>query len=309
MDGNIFVKGEPGVGACFWVELPALQLEKPSDNIHNPKSGTKLLANESSSSISVMDNNSYNKNASILIVEDNEDLNEFLSIILKDKFKVYRAFNGKEGYKKAIKTMPDLIISDVMMPKMNGVELCSTIKTNKLTCHIPFIILTVKSNEKSQLEGLSSGADDYIFKPFNPTILQRKVDNLLRLKEKIRQNFTDRLFIDNKSKREPEQDPLLKNILTFVEEHLSDTELSIDLLTKEVGVGRSQLFMKVKKITGLTVNELIMNVRLKKAFYLISEGNYNVSEVAYLVGFKNISHFTKSFKMRFGKVPSVFMQR
>ncbi len=307
-DGKITVESEPGKGSCFRVIIPVDINSDLNKSIQGKISSTA----QSTSQITVSGKDDTKKiqegTTRILIVEDNVDLNEFLCTVLRDKFKIYSAFDGKEAYSKTLKIMPDLILSDVMMPVMNGIEFCTKIKSNDLTCHIPFIMLTVKSNEKSQLEGLFSGADDYIFKPFNPTILQAKIDNILNLKEKLRKNFAENLFIEQKENKKPGEDPLIEKIVLFVNEHLSDPELSIEMLTKEVGAGRSQLFMKVKNITGMTVNELIQGIRLKKAFEYLSKGNYNVSEVTYMVGFKNVSHFTKSFKSRFGKVPSDFIR-
>ena len=167
---------------------------------------------------------------------------------------------------------------------------------------------TVKSNEESQISGLKSGADDYIFKPFNPAILQMKINNMLTLSEKLRNSFSEQLFLEKKETKTVNQDPLIENILAFIHKELDNPDLNVDMISKEAGVGRSQLFMKVKNITGMTITDLIQGVRLKQAFELLSKGNYNVSEVTYMVGFKNVSHFTKLFKNKFGKVPSELLK-
>ena len=221
---------------------------------------------------------------------------------------MYKVYNGNQGYKKALKILPDLILSDVMMPEMDGIEFCSKIKNNPLTCHIPFLMLTVKSNEESQINGLKSGADDYIFKPFNPAILQMKINNMLTLSEKLRNSFSEQLFLEKKDNNPAKPDPLIEMIVAFIHQQLDNPDLNVDMISKEAGVGRSQLFMKVKNFTGMTITELIQVVRLKQAFEFLSEGNYNVSEVTYMVGFKNVSHFTKLFKNKFGKVPSELLK-
>ncbi|MFW5821055.1 MAG: two-component regulator propeller domain-containing protein, partial [Bacteroidota bacterium] len=181
--GRITVESQPEKGSSFIVELPVERNSELKENIKEKISAGTQMTSQNMSLGKDEKRLLPERNTRILVVEDNRDLNEFLCTILKDKFKIYRAFDGKEAYRKALKIMPDLILSDVMMPVMDGVELCSKIKANNLTCHIPFIMLTVKSNEKSQLEGLYSGADDYIFKPFNTTILQAKINNVLNLKE------------------------------------------------------------------------------------------------------------------------------
>lgn len=240
----------------------------------------------------------------ILVVEDNEELNEFLVTVLTDKYNVSSCYTGVQGYSKAVESIPDLIISDLMMPDMNGIDMCHKLKKEALTCHIPIIMLTVLSSEENQISGFEAGADDYITKPFNTSILLMKVRNILTLKSNLRLQFA-RAFIAGPNAGEvKKEDPLIERIIAFIEENLDDPELNISRLSKEIGVGRSQFFIKIKNITGLTVSEMIKGIRLKKAYEYLSTGDYNVSEVCYQVGFKNISHFTRCFKLQFGYLPS-----
>ena len=244
----------------------------------------------------------------ILVVEDNKDLNDFLMVVLRDQYQVVSCYNGADGYNKAIEVIPDLIISDVMMPDMNGIEMCQKLKNEPLTCHIPIMILTIMSNEENQISGFEAGADDYIAKPFNTSILLMKVRNILTLKNNLRTQFARTFLVESPQNGNQIPDPLVEKIVAFIEENIDDPELNIQRLQSEIGIGRSQLFLKIKNITGLTVSELIQGVRLKKAYGFLSTGQYTVSETAYMVGFKNLSHFTKLFKKRFGIIPSAVVK-
>ncbi len=242
----------------------------------------------------------------ILIVEDNKDLNEFMVTILEDRYNVNSCQTGEEGFGKALELIPDLIISDVMMPDMNGIEMCRSLKKEPLTCHIPIVLLTALSKEENQLTGFEAGADDYISKPFNTTILLMKVRNLLTLKSNLRFQFAKTFLVtptetDNSG---DDVDPLIEKTVAYIEKNIDNTELSIQQLQREIGIGRSQLFLKIKNITGLTVSELIQGVRLKNAYSFLATGLYTVSEVSDMVGFKNISHFSRCFKSKFGYLPS-----
>jgi signal transduction histidine kinase/AraC-like DNA-binding protein/streptogramin lyase len=239
----------------------------------------------------------------ILIVEDNTELNEFLLTILNDDYRVYSGINGLEGLAKARQLIPDLIISDIMMPEMNGLEMCRELKDDNLTCHIPIILLTVMTGESGQISGFEAGGDDYIAKPFNPSILLIKVRNLLTLKNNMREQFAKSFMLLPSLDKET-IDPLIDKMMSFIHANLDDPELDIKKMQKEIGIGRSQLFLKIKNITGMTVAEMIQGIRLKKAYEFLSSGNYIVSEAAYMAGFKNLSHFTRIFKKHFGQLPS-----
>jgi signal transduction histidine kinase/ligand-binding sensor domain-containing protein/DNA-binding response OmpR family regulator len=244
------------------------------------------------------------KRERILVVEDNKELNDFMMTVLGEYYQVVSCFNGVDGYNKTLELIPDLILSDVMMPEMNGIEMCQKIKKEPLTCHIPVMMLTVMSNEENQISGFEAGADDYIAKPFNTSILLMKVRNILTLKNNLRTQFAKTFLVEPMENSADSLDPLVEKMVVFIEQNLDDPELNIQRLQREIGIGRSQLFLKIKNITGLTVSELIQGVRLKKAYGFLSTGQYTVSETAYMVGFKNLSHFTRLFKNHFGKVPS-----
>ncbi|MFW5762097.1 MAG: ATP-binding protein, partial [Cyclobacteriaceae bacterium] len=302
-EGKIKVKSKPGKGSTFslYFDNNLAQLETTNAMI---KDCSWLNEYRTINEVVQSEPTAIAAKYKVLIVEDNEELNDFLQTILSDNFKVYSSANGADGYDKAKEIIPDLIISDVMMPVMNGIEMCHKLKQQPLTCHIPILLLTVMANEENQITGYEAGADDYIAKPFNASILQMKVQNLLNLKNNLRLQFAKTFLVDASPENENEIDPLIARIITFIEENLDDADLNILQIQREVGVGRSQLFAKIKNITGLTVTELIQGIRLKKAFEFLSTGKYSVSQTAYMVGFKNLSHFTRLFKERFGNVPS-----
>ena len=305
--GQIKVTSEVGKGSSFQLYFTnhLAQLDNGDVSSLVPESANLLKENPLAD-----DNNIGNCKTKerILIVEDNKDLNEFMVTILGDRYSVTSCNTGEEGFGKALELIPDLIISDVMMPDMNGVEMCRNLKKEPLTCHIPIILLTALSKEEYQLSGFEAGADDYITKPFNTFILLMKIRNLLILKNNLRTQFAKIFLVESKEKSADTHDPLIEKTVAFIEKNLDDPELNIMRLQREIGIGRSQLFLKIKNITGLTVSELIQGVRLKKAYGFLSSGQYTVSETAYMVGFKNLSHFTRLFKNRFGKVPSDVMK-
>ena len=304
-NGKIKVKSKLGKGSTFSLHFDnnLAQLNKTTELV---KDSTWLNEYRSINEVVPVINEptAIAAKYKVLVVEDNQELNDFLQTLLSDNFKVYSCANGADGYNKAKEIIPDLIISDVMMPVMNGIEMCHKLKQEPLTCHIPILLLTVMANEESQMTGYEAGADDYIAKPFNASILQMKVQNLLNLKNNLRMQFAKTFLVDSSQANENDIDPLIAKIISFIEENLDDADLNILQIQKEVGVGRSQLFAKIKNITGLTITELIQGIRLKKAFGFLSTGKYTVSQTAYMVGFKNLSHFTRLFKDRFGHVPS-----
>ncbi len=307
LDGHIEVSSKKGNGSIFKLYFTnhLAQLDHISESSASPDHAAvtkeeQLPEKKGPESIKSRER--------ILVVEDNEELNEFLVTVLSDRYNVYSCFSGAQGYSKALELIPDLIISDVMMSDLNGIDMCHKLKKELLTCHIPIIMLTVLSSEENQMSGFEAGADDYIAKPFNTSILLMKVRNILTLKSNLRLQFTRSFMAGPNAGEVKKEDPLMEKTIAFIEENLDDPELNISRLLKEIGVGRSQFFIKIKNITGLTVSEMIKGIRLKKAYEYLSSGDHNVSEVCDLVGFKNISHFTRCFKLQFGCLPSGVMK-
>lgn len=239
-------------------------------------------------------------NETVLIVDDNPDMRTYLRTILQGKYMVNEAADGKQGLELANEIVPDLIVSDVMMPVMNGLEFCQRIKSDTATSHIPVILLTARALSQHQIEGYESGADAYITKPFSSELLLVRINNLLknRLKLKILANAAS-------APAEPViTDPFLLKFRDYIEKNLTDSELNVETIGAEFGLSRVQLYRKVKALTGQSPVELLRTTRLMKGRQLLQSSNKSVSEVAYEVGFTAPSYFTKCFKDEFGISPS-----
>jgi YesN/AraC family two-component response regulator len=243
----------------------------------------------------------------ILVVEDNTDLRHFIIDSLGNEFLFLEAENGKQGLDIATNEIPDLIISDVMMPEMDGITMAGKIKTDIRTSHVPLILLTAKSSEDSKLSGLSSGADDYLIKPFNKNELLLKVRNGVNRQLKLRERLRAELMSTApKVEVLSEDEKFLNSVKEKILERLSDEQLSVESLSDDIGMSRVQLYRKVSGLTGISVNELIRKLRLQRAAQLLQQKWGPVSQVAYEVGFSNLSYFSKVFKEEFGVLPSEY---
>jgi ligand-binding sensor domain-containing protein/signal transduction histidine kinase/DNA-binding response OmpR family regulator len=246
----------------------------------------------------------------ILIVEDHKVLRSFMKNLLKKDYNIIEADNGKVAFEKALKYIPNLIISDVIMPEMVGTELCSKIKENLKTSHIPVILLTSRSSLVYKFEGLESGADDYISKPFNLIEFKLRVKNLLDSTERLKNKFSSE---DNFSPSEitvsSMDEELLKKAFKIVEDNISNEHFDIPFFSSELGVSRTMLFLKIKAWTNFTPNEFVHEVRLKRAVQLLEQNKLNISEVSYKVGFNNPKYFSKCFQKRYGETPSQFADK
>lgn len=245
----------------------------------------------------------------ILIAEDNDELRNFIGDILKDFYQVIKTENGKKAFKKALQNAPDLIISDVIMPEMEGTELCAKIKGDIRTSHIPFILLTSRTSLVYKFDGLESGADAYLNKPFNIKELLFTINNLLETTKKIKKRFaTDNFNFENHTVTSVDEE-LLKKAIKIVEKNVDNTSFNIPFFSSELGVSRTILFAKIKRWTNLTPNEFIHSIRMKRASELLELGQINVSEVCYKVGFRNPKYFTKCFKKHFDQTPTEYASK
>jgi len=242
----------------------------------------------------------------VLIAEDNDGLRDFIADILKEQYRVITAENGRIAFKKALQFIPDLIISDVIMPEMEGTELCAKIKTDIRTSHIPLVLLTSRTSLVYKFDGLESGADAYINKPFNVKEFMLTVNNLLSFKQKVKEKFLGNTveFEHNSTTSIDEQ--LLSKAVNIVKKNIDNTSFNIPSFSAELGVSRTILFAKIKNLTNLTPNEFIHSIRMKRAAELLELGQINVSEVCYKVGFRNPKYFTKCFKKHFNQTPTEY---
>ncbi len=292
--GNIELESNSDQGACFSISLPAKSTEPDLvvDSVFTPEKDGIPMEHFSEFS---------DKKQNLLIIEDNEDLRNYVSKIFNEEFNVYVGTNGIEGVTIACETIPDLIISDIMMEEMDGLEVCKQLKGDDRTDHIPIILLTAKADQPTKLRGLDEGADAYILKPFESEELKVTVNKLITQRQKLRDKY---LSINNNDVAlvSPAQ-PFISKCEHIVEEHLSEDTFSADDFAKAAGMSRMQLHRKLTALTGFSTTAFVRHYRLGKAKLLLEKGEL-VSQTAYSVGFSSLPYFTKSFKEKYGFVPS-----
>ncbi|MCR8666187.1 response regulator [Aestuariibaculum sp. M13] len=245
----------------------------------------------------------------VLLIDDNPDILKYLDGLLEGKYDLIYANNGEEGLEKAKRYIPDLIVSDVMMPKMNGIELCNILKETTETTHIPIILLTAKGNAESIQEGYKYGADDYIVKPFSGQILQARIRNLLDVRKQLRHYFLNKDEVkleglEDKNSLLDQEKGFLNKLTQVVLNNLDQEKMDVWDVAQHMGMSRTSLFRKLKAVTGLNINQFIRKVKLDKAAELIESGNYTIAQASYEVGFNNVKYFRKLFKEQFEKLPS-----
>ena len=243
----------------------------------------------------------------LLIVEDNRELQDYLVTFFSHDYRILTANNGKEGLEQAIKNIPNIIISDLMMPEMNGIEMCKKLKTDINTSHIPILILTARAGLENEKEGLETGADEFILKPFNIEVLKLRLDNILRTKQQWIQKF--RTNSNSKSWKELSNkldQKFIEKSINIIKKNVDNTEFSVEKFALEIGMSRSALFLKLKSITGQSTSEFIRTIRLNKAAKLIKSGKYSITEIIYMVGFSDPKYFRTCFKKHFGSTPSSY---
>ncbi len=245
----------------------------------------------------------------ILVVEDNDEFRRFIVDILKEYYIVEQSENGEEGFKKALRVFPDLIISDVIMPKMEGTELCSKIKNDRRTSHVPVILLTSRSSMTYKFEGLESGADAYIDKPFDIKELFLVIKNLLNAAERVKHKFTENNYSNEYEAIASVDENLQRKAIKIIEDNIDNQSFDIPSFSSELGLSRTMLFVKIKTWTNFTPKEFINSIRMKKATELLELGELSVSEVAYRVGFKDPKYFSKAFKKYYKKTPSEYSEK
>jgi len=288
--GFIDVESEPGVGTTMIVMLP---YRKPCRKTLSEDEENQFLE-------------AAEDEKTILVVEDNVELLEYIKSELTSEFVVLEATDGEEGVIAAYKYLPDLIISDVMMPYMDGLELCKELKTNIKTSHIPIILLTAKVETNTKYLGIETGADDFIAKPFDLEYLMIRINNLLESREKLRERFRENFKINPSSVSVTSLDEkFIKSMLEIIEKGISDPDFTVNTLEEELGMSHANFYRKVKSITGQSGKEILQEIRLKRAWQILNENpEIRISDVAYMVGFSNPKYFSKCFKERFGYIPS-----
>jgi DNA-binding response OmpR family regulator len=244
----------------------------------------------------------------ILVVEDNRDVAAYLESVLSG-FEVRVCYNGREGLEMAQNIIPDMIVCDIMMPEMDGLALCRILKADKRTNHIPVILLTAKADTASRMEGLEAGADAYLTKPFRREEILLRIGKMIELRQKMQERYRDLAFLFQAEtvaspKGNTAEDQFLREVHQIIETHLSDPDLNVEAICRELGMGRTQLFQKFKALTGQTISDFIRKTRLYKARHLLKNTSLNVSEIAGEVGFRSLSTFSRNYRAEFGMNPS-----
>jgi signal transduction histidine kinase/ligand-binding sensor domain-containing protein/CheY-like chemotaxis protein/AraC-like DNA-binding protein len=316
MDGNINVVSEVGKGSTFAISLPVLDLNSINKHKFIVNENVNRTIDEQTLALylpddvteSIQENISNTNGAEkILIVDDNDDLRHYIKNCLKDKYTVFEARDGKEGISVAINKLPQLIISDIMMPEVSGIELCHQIKTNIVTSHIPVILLTAKTATETQIEGYQTGADDYITKPFQKELLMVRIQNLIESREKLRKVFKTKVELEPAEITVTSTDErFIMKAMEIVESNIDNPDLGAAELVNGLGMSRSVVHVKFKELTGLSTSEFIKTIRFKRACQLLKQNKHRVSEICYLVGFTDPHYFSKSFKKMYGASPAQY---
>lgn len=308
--GKIKVSSTPGEGTTFTVKIPiSEEAYEDSEKISFGKK-EELPAYVDNKAITHASKSFDTENKTILIVEDNFELQVFLKKLLEKEYNILLADNGKEGFYHAKNNIPDLIISDIMMPEMDGIEMCKELNKDTLTKHVPIILLTAKNSTHSKIEGLKTGAIEYINKPFNTNELLLKIGNILSTKENIISKYRKELINKPEIKISKSQDEVfLEKLTSHINERLADSNFKVDELADVINMSYSSLYRKCMSLTGYSLIDYIKILRLKKAAILMVKYGYNISETAYRVGFNDPKYFSKSFKKQFNITPKEFKNK
>ncbi len=318
--GTISVQSDEDIGTTFTVSFP---ISKEYYNVDELKEQTEKpliggsefkFLSENNESLNVQNNISESPDSThkplMLIVDDNEDVREYLKSIFTKQFRIEESRDGEDALKIAASAYPDIIICDVMMPKIDGLEFCYKLKTNEYISHIPVILLTARSSEEYIIKGYETGADDYVTKPFSVKLLEVRVQNLMDSRKKMRLRFSQKPLDEiNDIAPTNSDETFLNRVLDIIEKFIADEDFDAEMLAKEMGIGRTFLYAKIKALTEKSVHEFVKIIRLKKAAKLLSSTDFSVKEISYLVGFKNANHFMRCFKEQFGETPSQFSNR
>ncbi|MBK8563995.1 MAG: response regulator [Saprospiraceae bacterium] len=312
MGGEISVESELGKGSAFTVRLPITKKAVASDGVNwSHPVASKLLPKLATSDT---------EQASVLLIEDNPDVVEYLAACLQAQYQLDFAYNGRAGIEKALETIPDLIVSDVMMPEKDGFEVVEALKNDERTSHIPIILLTAKADVESRLKGLRRGADAYLSKPFHQEELLVTVENLLEMRRKLQEKYATiadfGLRISDSAAPQSAipstlvgaqseiEDAFLQKFRSIVEANLSYTEFEMPQLERALAMSRSQIFRKVKALTGKSPSLLIRSIRLHHGRHLLQTTTLTVSEIAYQVGYAALNNFSDAFQEEFGERPT-----
>ena len=316
--GEVQVESVIGKGTTFTVLLPMgkahfssdqvlfIKAEenvvyvKPEVEIDDPEIASEEIAAGLSGAL---------KKGTIVLVEDNLEVLAYTKIIFQDEYQVFTATNGKEGLRLVKQHLPDLVISDIMMPIMDGIELCTAIKTTEISCHIPVILLTAKVADFEITKGLETGADDYVLKPFTNAVLKAKVGSIIKSRKQLKEFYSKKISLEPTDiEVEPGDEKFLKHAIALIERNLTNPEFSVNMLAENLNMSQATLYRKIKSFTNHSISEFIRSIRLKRAAQLIHSKEYSISEISDMVGFSDQNYFRKCFLKQFGVNPSEYQK-
>ena len=313
--GSVSVTSEPNKNTEFVVALPKGKAHLDAEEIIENSEDVKLtsFASEQSSLPAFLPSKFRKTSASgaaVLVVEDNQEMQDYIQSLLSPHYRVETAPNGAEGFEKALEEKPDLIISDVMMPKVDGFEFCKKIKEHQGLATVPFILLTAKSAGQFKLMGAKHGADIYISKPFDPYFLLQNVNNLLTRQEKLQKQYSKKIMLESSEiEITPVEEVFVKNVISIIEKNLLNPVFSSETLASELKISSSSLYRKLKSATGSSTAELIRTIRIKRAAQFLADKQRTITEIAYDIGFNDLKHFRTVFQKHFGCSPSEFRRK
>ena len=324
--GTVTVRSREGEGSAFIIRLPIGEAHLASHErgvFDEPKASASAAGapaleaemeeegdkTEPGTEYDLETETGTEKSNIILVVEDSGDMRDYIRGALEPGYRVVDAVDGREGIKKAQEIIPDLIISDIMMPEVDGYELCRVLKNDVQTSHIPIILLTAKASEENMLQGLETRADDYITKPFSTKILSARIENLIHIRSQLQLNIKREITLQpDKTSVSKIDRGFLRDLQAVIKKNLSDPEFNVEELCKKLYMGNTTLYRKIQALCGQTPTEFIRSCRLKRAAQLLESGFGSVTEVAFEVGFSSRTYFTKCFKQRFHQLPSEYQE-
>lgn len=301
--GKIDVSSEECKGTCFKIEIPNCHLETKEMKERNVTEETKDIDSSNLESTAAVNGSKLN----LLVVEDNHDFREFMTQTLENVYHVFAVDNGVEAMKILHDIEPDLIISDVMMPKMNGFQLCRNVKNDFKLSHIPIVLLTAESSDTGRENGYKSGADSYITKPFNMNVLRARINQLIEQREQRKKRFNSDVLIDPKDITiSPLDEKFMSKAMECIKKNMNNADYGVEAFSSDMAMERSNLYRKMQAVVGKTPSEFIRSIRLKRAAQLLKTKNYSVLDVSVMVGFNTMKYFTQHFKEEFGVPPSQY---
>jgi len=307
-DGNIAVESEEGKGSTFIMNLPMHEVPGSDNAVETIQKA--YVTEEPVEAEEVKNVMNQKSKPVLLLVEDNDEFREYLREVLQKDYQIHEAHNGRIGLEITLDIIPDLIVSDVMMPEMDGMQLCSMVKTDSRISHIPLILLTARAEDEQQLQGYETGADAYVTKPFRLNILQAQIRNLIRLRERFQKQFQKHIRVEPSEIAVRSLDEqFINKAVKVVEQHIANPDFTVEELSSEMAMSRMYLYKKLLSLTGKTPVEFIRIIRMRRAASLLEKSQLTISEIAYQVGFNNPKYFAKLFKEEYKILPTEFRKK